>query len=180
MITTGFLIALAVAVVVVLLRALLRHHRPVPGLQVLEEYTRPVDLAAFRNLIDPAEENYLREHLPAGKFHAVQRQRLRAALGYVECTAYNAAILLRVGEAARRDPNPEVAAAAGELVNNALRLGMNARLATLVLYGRLLLPDARISVGGKVTETYERLTQGLERLTRLQDPASAARISAAV
>jgi hypothetical protein len=180
MITTGFLIALAVALAVVLLRAILRHHRPVPGLQALEEYTRPVDLAAFRNLIDPAEEDYLREHLPPGKFHTVQRQRLRAALGYVESTAYNAAILLRVGEAACHDPNPEVAAAASELVNSALRLGTNARLATLVLYGRLLLPDARIPVGRRVTDTYENLTQGLVRLTRLQDPASAARISAAV
>lgn len=180
MITTGFLIALAVAGFVVLVRALWRHHRPAPELQVLEDYTRPVDLDAFRNLIDPAEEEYLREHLPAGKFHAVQRQRLRAALEYVQRTAYNATILMRVGEAARHDPNPEVAAAASELVNSALRLGINARLATLVLYGRILLPDARISVGRRVTETYENLTQGLVRLTRLQEPASAARISSAV
>jgi len=180
-ITTGFLIALAVAVVVILVRALLSHHRAsVPRLEVLDDYTRPVDLAAFRNLIDPAEEEFLREHLPAGKFHSVQRQRLRAALEYVERTSYNASILLRVGEAARRDSNPEIAAAATELVNHALQLGINARLATVALYGRILLPDARISVGRKVTETYEHLTEGLVRFTRLQDPAAAARISAAV
>jgi hypothetical protein len=179
MITTGLLIALALVAVAVLLCAVRRHHHPVPELQVLEDYTRPVDLAAFRNLIDPAEQNYLRQHLPAEQFRALERQRLRAALEYVERTTYNAAILLRVGEAARCHPNPEVAAAASELVNSALQLGMNARLATLVLYARMVLPGARISVG-RVTDTYENLVQGLVRLTRLQDPACATRISAAV
>jgi len=179
MITTALLIVFALVAALVLFRTARRQHLPVPGLQALEEYTRPVDLAAFRNLIDPAEEDYLREHLPADKYRAIQRERLRAALEYVERTAYNGAILLRVGEAARRDPNPEVAAAARELVNNALRLRLNARLATVVLYGRIVLPGARISVG-RVTDTYENLTQGLVRLTRLQDPAYATRVAAAI
>jgi hypothetical protein len=179
MITTGILIALAVLAVVVLLRAVRRHHRPVPELQALEDYTRPVDLAAFRNLIDPAEEDYLRQQLPAEQFRALQRQRLRAALEYVRRSAYNAAILLRVGEAARRNPSPEVAAAASELVNQAVQLCVNARLATLVLYARLVLPGARFSVG-RLTDRYENLIQGLVRLTRLQDPACATRIAAAV
>jgi hypothetical protein len=179
MITTSIFVALALVAVLVLFRAVLRHHRPVPDLQALEGYTRPVDLAAFRNLIDPAEEDYLREQLPAGQFRSLQRQRMRAALEYVRRTAHNGAILLRVGEAARRDQNPEVAAAARELVNSALRLRMNAMLATVVLYGRIVMPGARISVG-RVTDTYENLTQGLVRLTRLQHPAYATRVSAAI
>ena len=179
MITTAFLIAFAAAAVVVLIRAARRHHHPVPDLQALEEYTRPVDLAAFRNLIDPAEEDYLRRHLPAGKFRALQRERLHAALEYVQRTAYNGAILLRVGEAARRDPNPEVAAAAHELVNNAMRLRVHAWLATVVLCGRIAMPEARISVG-RVTDRYENLAHGLMRLTRLQNPACATRVSAAI
>ncbi len=179
MITTALLIVFALVAALVLLRAARRQHLPVPDLQTLEEYTRPVDLAAFRNLIDPGEEDFLREHLPADKFRAIQRERLRAALQYVERTAYNGAILLRVGEAARRDPNPEVAAAARELVNDALRLRLNARLATVVLYGRMVMPEARISVG-RVTDTYENLAQGLVRLTRLQDPAYATRVTAAI
>ena len=179
MMTSALLIVFAAVAVLVLVRAARRHHHPVPCLQALEEYTRPVDLAALRNLVDPAEEDYLRERLPAGKYRALQRERLRAALEYVQRTAYNGAILLRLGEAARRDPNPEVAAAARELVNNAMRLRMNARLAMVVLYGRMVLPGARISVG-RVTDTYENLTQGLMRLTRLQDPACAARISSSI
>ncbi len=176
---TLILVAAALLLAALLLRAARGHAQRVRELPQLEGLTRPVDLAAFRNLIDPAEEDYLREHLPAGKFRAIQRQRMRAALEYVRRTAYNGAILLRVGEAARRNPNPEVAAAARELVNNALRLRVNAMLATVVLYGRIVMPEARISVG-RVTDAYENLTQGLVRLTRLQHPAHATRISAAI
>jgi len=179
MITTTLLIVFAVCGLLVLVWAFRWRRHPMPDFQGLEDHTRPVDLAAFRNLIDPAEEDYLRQHLPAGKFRALQRDRMRAALEYVRRTAYNGAILLRVGEAARRNPNPEVAAAARELVNSALRLRMNAMLATVVLYGRIVMPEARISVG-RVTDIYENVTQGLARLSRLQDPAHAARVSAAI
>ena len=179
MITTIAIVTFAVLVLVTLGWALLRHHGPAPDLQTLDTYTRPVDLAAFRNLIDPSEEDYLRGHLPAGKFRSIQRQRMRAALEYVQRTAYNAALLMRVGEAARQSENAEIASAASALVNDALRLRMNAGLAILFLYARIALPGSRISVG-RVTDVYESLTAGLLRLTRLQDPAAAPRISAAV
>jgi hypothetical protein len=179
MITTTIIIAFAVLAVLVLVRAVVRQHRPVPDLQALEQYTRPVDLAAFRNLIDPVEEDYLRESLPAGPFRAIQRKRLRAALEYVQRAAYNADILSRVGEAARRSSNPEMAVAAGELVNNAVRLRINAKLVTVVLYARMLMPGARLSVG-RITDAYENLTQGVARLVRLRNPAQAGRVVAAI
>jgi len=64
-------------------------------------------------------------------------------------------------------------------MNDALRLRMNAMLATIVLYARIAVPGARISIG-RLTDIYENLTQGLVRLTRLQSPARAARVSSAV
>jgi len=179
MTTTILLIVFAAAAMLVMVRAALRHYQPTPDLLALEEYTRPVDLAAFRNLVDPAEEDYLRQRLSANLFRAVQRQRLRAALEYVQRTAYNGAILLRVGEAARRNQNPEVVAAAHELVNHALQLRVNAKLATLVLYGRIVMPGLRIPIG-RVTDAYENLSQGLVRLARLQNPAYATRVSTAI
>jgi len=179
MITNTLIIAFVVVVCLVLVRAALARHVSSPSLLALQEQIKPVDMPAFRNLIDPVEEDYLREHLPAHTFRHIQRQRMRAALEYVQRTAYNGALLLRVGEAARRDHNPAVAAAARELVNNALQLRMNAKLATVVLYGRIAMPGARISLG-RITDAYENLTRGLVRLARLQDPASAARVSAAV
>jgi len=179
MIVTGILIAFALVTAGLLIRAIRRRRGPVPHLSALDAYTRPVDLPAFRNLIDPAEEHYLRQRLPAGQFRALQRERAHAALDYVRRTAYNGALLLRVGEAASHDQDPEVAAAARALMNDALRLRMKAMLAMVVLYGRMAMPGARISVG-RVTDIYENLTQGLVRLTRLQAPAHAARVSAAV
>jgi len=179
MITTIVLIAFALLAVGVLIRAVRRRRSSVPELPALDSYTQPVDLAAFRNLIDPGEEDYLRQSLPAVQFRSVQRERLHAALEYVRRTAYNGALLLRVGEAASHDTNPEVAAAGRTLMNDALRLRMNAMLAMIVLYARIAMPGARISIG-RVTDVYETLTQGLVRLTRLQNPAQTARVSAAV
>ena len=176
---TLILVAAALLLAALLLRSARGHAQMIRELPQLEGLTRPVDLAAFRNLIDPAEEDYLRLHLPPGRFRAIQRERLRAALEYVRRTAYNGAILLRIGEAARRDHNPEVAAAGRDLVTDALRLRLNAKLATVVLYGRILIPDARISVG-RITDAYENLAQGLARLARLRDPAYATRVSALV
>ena len=179
MILTLILVAAAFLVAALLLWAVRGHAQIVHGLPQLEAHTRPVDLPAFRNLIDPAEEDYLREHLSAQRFRAVQRERLRAALEYVQRTAYNAAILLRMGEAARRDQDPEVAAAGRELVSSALRHRVNAKLAKVLLYARIIMPGARISVT-RVTDAYENLTQGLVRLARVQDPAYATRVAAAI
>jgi hypothetical protein len=114
-----------------------------------------LDLEAFHNLVDPAEEDYLRTRLSPEVFHTIQRKRMRAALEYVRRTAYNASILLRVGEAARQNANPEIAAAASELIQDALRLRINAKIATLILYGRIVL-GARISAG-RVIQTYDNL-----------------------
>ena len=36
----------------------------------------PIDVEAFRNLTDPAEDEYLRLRLPASEFRAVRRERL--------------------------------------------------------------------------------------------------------
>jgi hypothetical protein len=121
----------------------------------IENYMRALDLEAFHNLVDPAEEDYLRTRLSPEVFHTIQRKRMRAALEYVRRTAYNASILLRVGEAARQNANPEIAAAASELIQDALRLRINAKIATLILYGRIVL-GARISAG-RVIQTYDNL-----------------------
>jgi len=178
MTTTVLLIGFAVVVLLLFMQTALRR-KPTPDLGALDTYIEPVDLRAFRNLIDPAEEDYLREQLPPGRFRVIQRKRLCTTLEYVRCVAGNAAVLLRVGEAARRDPNQEVASAARALANNALRLRVNAMLAMATLYGRLVLPGARISVG-QVTDAYENLTHGLVRLARLQNPAYASRVAAVI
>ena len=44
---------------------------------------RPIDIEAFRNLTDPAEDGYLRRRLPPAQFRVVRRERLRAMAAYV-------------------------------------------------------------------------------------------------
>jgi hypothetical protein len=148
-------------------------------LQELESRTRPVDLESFRNLTDPAEEEYLRQHLPPAEFREIQQERLRAALGYVERVAYNASLLLRVGEAARENADPEIAQAAGDLVESALRLRLYALLAEGLLRARILVPGGRWSPA-RVVADYQGVRERVARLCRLQVPERAGRIAAAL
>ncbi|HYY70618.1 MAG TPA: hypothetical protein VE734_12890 [Terriglobales bacterium] len=179
MTTTLVIIVFALAAVLLLLRAARGHAQIVRELSQLEGLTRPVDLAAFRNLLHPADDEYLRAHLHRKQFRSVQRQRLRAALDYVDRTAHNASVLLRLGEGAQQSHDPEIAAAGRELANGALLLRIYAKLAMPVLYARIILPGSHISVGHLV-DMYETVTAGLVRLTRLQNPAYVGRIATVV
>ena len=131
---------------------------------------RPVDIQAFRNLIDSDEEEFLRRNLPPADFRAVQRQRLLAAVEYIRLAAHNAGVLVRVGESARRSSDPSVAQAGERLVDTAIRLRLYAFQALVKLYVAILLPGARVSAAG-LAENYERMTHVVFLLGRLQHPS---------
>jgi hypothetical protein len=140
--------------------------------QVLEnpaEHIRAVDVEAFRNLVDPDEEEFLRTNLPSSEFRRIQRERLRAAVEYVSYAAQNAAVLLRLADAGRRSPDPATAEAAEKLVQNALRLRLYALQAIPKLYLGMVLPGARISAAG-IAERYEQMTRLVVLLGCLQYP----------
>ncbi len=139
--------------------------------------TQPIDLLAFRNLTDPAEERYLRENLAAGKFRAVQRKRVRAAIAYLDGVSANAAVLLRLGEAARQSANPQVAEAGLVLVDKALRVRLYATSARARFYAAILLPGMHVSPAA-VSELYEQLTGSASRLGYLQNSNPARRMAA--
>lgn len=179
MITVLILGLFALVMMVVLLQAVRGQSVAVNRLEELEGRTQPVDLQAFRNLTDPREEEYLKAQLRPADFRALQRERLRAALGYVRRAANNASILLRVGEAARRNADPEIARAADELVESALKLRMYALLAVGLLHVRILLPDGGWSPA-RVAADYQGLRERVARLSRLQRPEYAGRIAAAL
>jgi hypothetical protein len=119
---------------------------------------RFVDLEAFRKLVDPEEEDYLRRRLPREDFRRIQRQRLRAAADYIVCAAGNAAVLLSLAEDARHSPDPAIATAAGKLIENAIRLRLYALQAVPRMYIAMLLP-----VGPhwpvRVADRYEQMTR---------------------
>jgi hypothetical protein len=122
------------------------------------ETIRFVDVEAFRNLIDPDEGEYLRSRLPPTEFRKIQRKRLRAAAEYISCAAHNAAVLLRMAEAARLSFDPQVAAMAEKLVENAIRLRLYAFQAIPKLYIAMILP-LRSQSSVRVADRYEQMTR---------------------
>lgn len=138
---------------------------------------RPIDVEAFRNLIDPDEDEYLRRRLPAGQFRTVRRERLRAMAAYVHVAAGNAAVLVRVGEAALASGDARVGEAAYQLVNDALLLRRNCILALGRIYLALAWPNSGFAAA-RVFERYERVSGAAMLLGRLQNPRAAVRLSA--
>ena len=140
---------------------------------------RPIDVKAFRNLINPAEDDYLRRRLPPGQFRVVRRERLLAMAAYVRVAANNATVLVRVGQAALAGGDPRVAEAAHKLVNDALLLRRNATVAMARIYLALAWPNSGLAAV-RVAERYEQLSGAAMLLGRLQDPAVPVRLSAQI
>jgi hypothetical protein len=140
---------------------------------------KPLDLEAFRNLIDESEEEFLRANLSASEYRSLRRMRLRAAVDYVGGVSYNAAILLQFGQAARGSPDPDVADAGRRLVDSAVELRIYALLAKCKLYVQIAVPGAALEPTGLV-DNYQRLSDGAALLGRLQNPAKRGLISSTI
>ncbi len=140
---------------------------------------QPLDVEAFRNLIDPAERDYLRRRLPATEFRVVQRQRLIATAAYVRSASQNAALLIDIGKAALQNAEPQTVEAARQLVDNALLLRRNATYALLRIYVALAWPDAT-ATGVAILDGYQQLSSSAMLLGRLQNPAAPVRISSTI
>jgi hypothetical protein len=137
----------------------------------------PIDIEAFRNLIDLAEDDYLRRRLPPAQFRVVRRERLRAMAAYVYVAGRNAAALVRVAEAALASGDPRVAGAAQQLVNDALLLRRNTTVALARIYLALAWPYSEFAAV-RVVDRYEQLSGAAMLLGRLQNPAVPVRLSA--
>jgi len=137
-----------------------------------------IDVAAFRNLVDPSEDAYLRQRLPAAEFRMVRRERLRAMAVYVQTANRNAAILVRLGQDALASSDAPTAEAARQMVDNALLLRRNATFAMLKIYAALAWPNSGLAAA-PVLLGYERLNGSAMLLGRLRNPAAPVRIAAA-
>jgi hypothetical protein len=138
---------------------------------------QPVDIEAFRTLIDPTDDDYLRRHLPGADFRAVRRERLRAMAAYVQVAGHNATVLVRVGQSAVAANDPQTAQAARQLVNQALLLRRNATFALLKIYVAMAWPNSA-PFASPILNGYEQLSGSAMLLGRLQNPAVPVRISA--
>ena len=178
MIATAILVTAGLALAGFLFYVVRGSSRAKGTLEEVGTATRPVDLAAFRNLVDPAEDEFLRKKLPPAVFRRVQRERLRAAIVYVERSAANAAVLLRIGEALGRE-DAATAAMGREIADAALRLRMYALLVLAILHARVWFPSITTPVQ-EVSTRYEELLNQFARLARSRRPAEAGHLLAAL
>ena len=170
------LVVAAVLALVFLLGITLSRNRQISSATPASQL-QPIDIAAFRNLVDPAEDEYLRQSLPGAEFRAVRRERLRAMAAYVHAAAENAAVLVRIGQGALSASDPQTVQAARQLVDNALLLRRNATFALFKIYVAVVWPNSGLAAE-PILNGYERLSGSAMLLGRLRNPAVPVRISA--
>jgi hypothetical protein len=162
-----FFLLLGLAALLLFLYSARRNRSP-ENLEHLTSRIRPVDVDAFLNLTDESEEEYLRNLLPAPQFRKIQRERTFAAIEYVRVAGKNASILIQLAEAARRNADPEIAAAGQKLLDSALRLCLYALATVPRLYFTMLFPRA---IGSRqVAESYGSLVRQMVMLGCLRYP----------
>jgi hypothetical protein len=110
----------------------------------------PVDLDAFDNLIDPEEDQFLKDNLSSADFQKVQRTRIRAARLYVATMSENAGVQVAVGQSARSNSDPAIAASGQEIFQRAIQLKVWClfalfRLNTAWFFPTLVSPPSRIA-----------------------------------
>lgn len=157
---------LALLAIVLLVRG---QHNRLANLDELRARLHPIDAAAFRNLIDENEEKFLREHLPGPEFRSIHRERMLAAAEYVWSAASNAGIMMQLGEAAKSDADPSIAAAGLKLQEAAFQLRLHAYRALPRFYMRILLPGLK-NVPQSLADNCDRLSRQAVVLECLQMP----------
>jgi hypothetical protein len=170
------LVVVAVVALGIILRLAVTQSLQTKEGSTLAATIRPINVEAFRNLANPAEDDYLRLRLPPGEFRHVRRERLRAMAAYIQIAAANATVLVRAGEAALATGDPRIAEAAQQLVNDALLLRRNTTLALARIYVALAWPNSGFAAV-RVADRYEQVSGSAMLLGRLQNPAAAVRLS---
>jgi hypothetical protein len=144
-------------------------------LNVLASQLRPIDVGAFRNLINEREEEFLRQSLSWHEFRRIHGERMLAAIDYVRGAARNAGILIRLAEAAASDPDPTVATTAQNLLENATNVRLYAFQQIPRFYLSILLPGVR-HAPHSLTERYDTMARQGTMLNCLTGPVGVASV----
>lgn len=128
---------------------------------------RPVDLNAFRTLMDRDDELFMKEKLPRSKFLHLKRQRIRVTVRYVGRIAANASAVLHVGEAERLSPTPEVAHTASQVIELAAQIRVQCLIALAKLSLEYAMPSLQLTPAMLVPK-YQSLRENVRRLSNLQ------------
>lgn len=133
-----------------------------------------LDVQAFRNLVDPEEEAFLRTSLPAADYRRIKRERTRAALAYVRELSTASLQFARFGDAARRSADPAIAESGRQIANSAIALRLGALHATVRLTASAAFPVFDASPVRSLVDRYEQASALLEGHTGPQSARSQA------
>ncbi len=166
LISAWILAAVAFFALAILVGIAIRNRTRPVDLEGTVQAFRSLDIEAFRNLVDSAEEAFLRDNLPPKKFREIKRQRAWAALLYAWEAGRAATALARVGQAAQRSLDPEIAASGVQVTENAFRLRLQTVRVSLSLLTEVLLPGLSSPSLPSLVDQYERTAETLFRLGR--------------
>lgn len=133
---------------------------------------KPVDLKAFRTLVDRDDELFLRQRLPRGEFSRLKRQRVGVTWRYVSRIAGNAAVVMRMAEAAQASADPQVVEAATQVLETATQIRTQSLVAMAKLSVEYALPSLQLTPAA-LAPTYQNLRETVLRLGALQTKAAA-------
>jgi hypothetical protein len=166
MITAWILVGVAFLALGILVYVAIRSRTRRLDLEKTVQAFRSLDIEAFRNLVDSGEEAFLRDNLPLRKFREIKRQRAWAALIYAWEAGKAATALAKIGQAAQRSSDPEIAASGVLVAENAFRLRLQTIGASFRLLTEIVLPDRRSRSHPSLVDQYERTAETLFRLGR--------------
>lgn len=163
-------IILGAAVLVLLWTAVRGLSARVTTPEAAESEIIPVDILAFRNLIDVSQEDYLRQKLSPREFRAVQRTRYLATAEYLRRVAKNASVILRLGQAARATHRSEIEEQGAQMTSAAVALRLFCLIALAQAYAGYAFPGMQVSVGS-IADSYDRLTAKVWAMRHVWIPA---------
>jgi hypothetical protein len=171
---TTFVVLAAVALLALFAYVAMRRSRDPHDFDQAVTVIRSLDIEAFRNLVDPQEEAFLRSRLPAGEFRRIKRARAQAALAYVKTVSKASLQFARFGDAARRNPDPAIAASGKQIANSAIYLQLRALEASANLRVSAAFPGFGPRPLRLLLEQYDRATHLLLNHNGLQRARSRA------
>ena len=169
MITAWILIATALLTLALLAYLATRNRTSQTGIDGAISMIRSIDIEAFRNLVDPAEGEFLRCALSPKEFRTIKRERAWAALAYVRCAGRAAVLFASAGQAAQRSSDPQIAESGMQIAHSALRLRLYSLQASLRLLSQAVLPGNSNQPLSSLIDEYERTAQTLLRLGHRRD-----------
>jgi hypothetical protein len=136
----------------------MRRGRDLPNVDQALTAIRSLDIEAFRNLVDPEEEAFLRARLPVGEFKKIKRERARVALAYVRALSRASLQFARFGDAARRSSDPAIAASGKQIADSAIYLRLRALDAGAQLMLAAAFPSLDLHRARSLVQQYDRAT----------------------